>query len=175
MLCQICHVKTADIKIAHVVNTKKIEINLCKGCAEQKGLDNPLSSIPQIFGNFITQLFGQDALKIQTDNESKRCSGCGLTWSHFQKTGLFGCDACYRTYADELGPILRKLHGSNQHVGSCPKSYRPVVDDSEIEQFQVQLHEAIKRENFERAAELRDKIRDARRKIDKPENDGILR
>jgi protein arginine kinase activator len=175
MLCQICHVKSADIKIAHVVNTKKIEINLCKGCAEQKGLDNPLVNIPQMFGNFITQLFGQDTLKTPTGSENKRCPGCGLTWRHFQKTGLFGCDACYQTYAEELGPILRKLHGSHQHIGSCPKSYRHVVDESEIEHFHLQLTEAIKRENFERAAELRDKIRDAQRKIDTRKNDGILR
>ncbi|MFQ5676855.1 MAG: hypothetical protein ACE5G1_13240, partial [bacterium] len=69
-------------------------MNLCQECAEEKGVDNPLSTLPQIFGNFISELLGKDSLKRVASDADLECSGCGLTWDQFEKTGLFGCDIC---------------------------------------------------------------------------------
>jgi protein arginine kinase activator len=176
MLCQVCNVNNASIKIAHVINNKKLEVNLCKSCAEQKGVGYPLSTLPNMFENFIAEILGHDAIKQRKAKDKRRCRGCGLTWEVFEKTGLFGCGQCYETYAEDLNIVLRRIHGSNQHIGSSPRSFRPVVDHSKIQNFRTQLQRAIKNENFEKAATLRDMIRDAEREIDKGEReDGILR
>ena len=176
MKCQICHVNSAAIKITHIINGKKIEMNLCKSCADQKGVDNPLNTLPQIFSNFLAEFLGKELLRPNKSDDKRKCPGCGSTWQMFEKTGLCGCGVCYESYMDDLSVVLRRIHGSNRHIGSRPRSCRQVVDQTKINNFRVQLDRAIKNENFEKAAELRDMIRDAEREIDKEDqDDGVLR
>ncbi len=175
MLCQICNVNSAEIKLTQIINGKKIEMRLCKDCAEEKGVNSPLTALPQIFGNLLLSLFDEDIVKRKLVKSKVKCRECGLTWDYFQKTGLLGCSNCYKIFEEDLKVILRRIHGSNRHIGSRPKAYRHVVNEAQIKSLKLELKNAIKKENFERAAELRDMIRDAQREIDQKENDGILR
>ncbi len=176
MQCQVCHNNSAAIKIAHIINGKKIEMNLCQSCADQKGVGNPLGTLPQIFGNFLAEFFGKELLRPNKGDDKRKCPGCGSTWQMFEKSGVFGCGACYETYTDDLNVVLRRIHGSNRHIGSCPRSFRQAIDQTKIRNFRSQLERAIKNENFEEAATLRDLIRDAEREIDKEDQgDKILR
>ncbi|MFQ5602483.1 MAG: UvrB/UvrC motif-containing protein [bacterium] len=138
-------------------------------------MNNPLATLPQIFSNFLAELVGDDFLRTNIDETGKKCSGCGSTWRNFQKTGLFGCDICYQTFEDDLNLILRRIHGSNQHIGSRPKSIRHEIDRAELDKMKIELENAIKLEKFERAAELRDLIRDAQDNLEIKDDDGILR
>jgi len=175
MICQLCKFKQALIKISYVINDKTIEINLCKECAEEKSLNNPLVTLPQIFGNFIAELVGEDCLsELNTDSDLK-CGACGMTWEEFQESGLLGCDICYHTFEKEMEIILRRIHGSTQHIGCRPNSMRCVVDESELQQLNKRLRNAISRQQFEEAAKLRDMIRGAESVREKSDNDGILR
>jgi len=174
MLCQLCQVEQATIKVAHVVNDKRIEVHICGACAEQKGLESPMAGLPQMFENFIMELIGKDLFSRLDDGSQKECKACGMTWESFQKTGLFGCDICYQTFDSELDVVLRRIHGSNQHIGSRPKSQRHVISESELQKIKTELRKAVESENFERAAELRDMVRDAQYDSAN-ENDGILR
>lgn len=68
---------------------------------------------------------------------------------------------CYKTFNDELMPIIRRIQKGTQHTGKVPKRagaqfkiYR------EIENLKAQLRMAVEREAFEEAAELRDRIRE---------------
>ncbi len=174
MLCQLCEDSQAIIKIAQVINQKKIEINLCKACAEQKGVENPMVTLPQIFGDFVTELIGDE----ETEHEFARdltCRGCGLSWKTFEKTGLLGCDICYQTFCEDLDLVLRRVHGSAHHIGNRPRSSRKCIDEQELHRIKLNLREAIKNENFELASELRDLVRDAGRDDTQGEDDGILR
>ena len=174
MVCQVCHINPAEAKLTQVVNNKKIELSLCKKCVEEKGLDNLLAALPQIFGNLILGLFGEDILKREQVKSRAKCHQCGLTWNNFKKTGLFGCDICYQSFHKELKVLLRRIHGSNQHIGSRPKSDRFIMSEVQLKKAKLQLQQAIEDENFERAAELRDMIRDAQREFEKKENDELL-
>lgn len=175
MLCQICSINPAGIKIAHVINDKKIEINLCKSCAEQKGMGNPLMNLPELFGNFMAEVLGEDIFEKSQKSKNIICTGCGTTWQDFQRFGLLGCDICYQMFDEDLNRVLRRIHGSNHHIGSRPSSQRKKIDASEIEIIKRELQAAIKNEDFELAAELRDMIKDAQMEMAKMENDGILR
>jgi len=168
MLCQICDLNSASVTISYVINDKKISMNLCKECAEKKGVDNPMTTLPQMFGNFITQLLGEDSLKRSKLDEDVKCSGCGLNWDSFEKTGLFGCDICYQVFGKDLNVILRRIHGSNQHIGNRPKSQRYLIDDSELKKVKIQLQAAVENEDFELAA-------DAQSELNEKVDDGILR
>ncbi|MFQ5823089.1 MAG: UvrB/UvrC motif-containing protein [bacterium] len=138
-------------------------------------MDNPITATSQLFGNFLMALLGEDIFKRRKEIRSIKCPGCGITWDDFQNTGLFGCDICYQSFHEDLKVILRRIHGSNQHIGSRPKVHRHVVDETELERLQLELKHAIENEHFEKAAELRDIVRDAQREIDKRDNNGIRR
>lgn len=175
MLCQICKVDKASVKITQVIDDKKIELNLCKSCAEKKGIDNPMTGLPQFVGNFMAELFGKEILQRSAKRSGIRCHHCGTSWENFKNTGLFGCDICYQVFEDDLKVILRRIHGSNQHIGSRPNSQRTRLDEAELERMKADLRKAIEQENFELAAELRDLVRNAERQFNKSDNDGILR
>lgn len=175
MRCQLCDNGHATVKIAHTINEQIIEIKLCKKCAQQQGIDDSATPSAQIFDDYAE---GFDnvvrALEEPSDKEVS-CRNCGLTWETFQDTGLFGCDICYLTFTNELNVVLRRIHGSHQHIGSRPKSQRIIIADDELARVKLELQQAILNENFELAAELRDLIRDARGEDQQSESDGILR
>lgn len=175
MLCQLCKKNPATVKISYMIADTKNEISICKQCADNKGIDNPANTLPQIFDNFLVEILGQQPINSSKTSKEKGCPICGTTWESFHQTGLFGCENCYSIFTKELDVLLRRIHGSNKHIGSRPQSLRSKIDASELKQMQMELQEAIKSEKFELAAELRDVIKDAQRELKKKENDGILR
>jgi len=73
-----------------------------------------------------------------------------------------GCAQCYESFQTHLRDLLRRLHGSSQHVGE--RYAPPGADDAADPRIQLldlreQLRRAVDSENFELAAELRDRIR----------------
>ena len=58
-----------------------------------------------------------------------------------------------------LLPLIERMHGSSQHVGKVPANAgAEIVKKNELIQLRKELNEAVERENYEKAAELRDKI-----------------
>lgn len=93
--------------------------------------------------------------------ERKKCPLCGASAYDIQKTGKAGCARCYEVFADILDPYIRKIHGSVTHQGRIPGGGTPEQKlDREIAQLRTQLSEAVKAEEYLKAAELRDKIRE---------------
>jgi protein arginine kinase activator len=138
-------------------------------------VDESLSDLPKVYGNLVMQLLGHDHNSTDETKKDLRCTSCGLSWDAFQKTGLLGCEVCYKTFGEDLNRILRKIHGSTKHIGDRPSSMRSVVDAGELKRVRNELDEAIANEDFELAAQLRDLIRDAERGLHEMSNDGILR
>ncbi len=91
------------------------------------------------------------------------CPACGYTLADFEQTGIFGCDVCYSTFGEDISILLRRIHGSSQHIGSRPKSKRVILPESDLEKLRHDLSQAIQQEQFETAAKLRDMIRDIER------------
>jgi protein arginine kinase activator len=91
--------------------------------------------------------------------EKTRCEGCGLTYADFKKTGRLGCSHCYEAFAASLKGLLRKIHGSNQHLGKIPNMENELFEQrKEIRRLREEMKRAIKAEEFEKAAALRDRI-----------------
>jgi protein arginine kinase activator len=62
-----------------------------------------------------------------------------------------------------FGVIITKLHGRVSHAGRAPRGfdsakYRQRTIEKEIDKLKEQLNGAVKAENYELAAKLRDKI-----------------
>ncbi len=167
MLCQICKKRPVAISYTQVINQKKTQLSICAKCAEEKGITNPLAGLPEMFGKIVANILGEETMQEieerSTRQGGRRCPGCDTTLNEFEKTGLLGCHQCYQTFEKELAILLRRIHGSSKHIGSRPRPRRIISGERDLGKLRKELDEAIGQEKFERAAELRDLIRDAER------------
>jgi len=96
----------------------------------------------------------------------RTCPTCGYTERNFEKTGRLGCPDCYESFKTTLTHMLKRMHRGTQHVGKVPSSIEGTkVMQSRIHYLEEGLQEAIRKEQFEEAAGMRDEIRSLRDKF----------
>src|SRR6185503_16026073 len=92
-----------------------------------------------------------------------KCPSCELPYAEFRSRGRLGCPQCYDVFRAALEPLLEKIHGQGKHVGKAPGG--PPAGDRSREKHLValrrQLQAAVKDENYELAAKLRDELKKA--------------
>ena len=164
MLCQNCGKNEATTHIKQVINGDTAERHLCSECAEHLGYGDAFSgfgfNISGLFGNF----FGDAVHSLNTPRKVTRCPKCGYSFNDIVREGRVGCAECYNTFYNELRPSLQRIHGQVQHNGKIASTAETVSEEEdkpdELESLKMQMAEAVKAQNFELAAELRDKIRE---------------
>lgn len=164
MKCDICKKENATIHLTEIVNNKITEIHVCDKCAQEKGIETEKIKSSLNMTDLLTSLIPEKSSEFKKEADSKislQCSFCNLTYIEFRRKGKFGCAKCYDTFKEYIAPVIKKLHGSSQHLGKVPVNLTQNVRDkySEIKNLKVQLMESIKKEEYERAAEIRDKIK----------------
>lgn len=167
MNCDECKTNPATVHVMTIMNGKKKQVHLCEECASKKEDMNSFISfsINDLLASFLdmSQETPQQ-LPLESSNVPK-CSRCGLTYNDFKKIGRLGCSHCYKDFREELLSVLRRVHGSTQHVGKVPKKAgAELIVRKEIETIKNDLNLAIQQEAFEKAVELRDKIRELEKK-----------
>ncbi len=151
------------MRLIRIVNGQKMEQYLCEDCARDKG-DlglHPQSKFP--FGNLLVGMLGQDWFPgpRRAGHEISACAACGLTHEEFARTGLLGCGECYQSFGSIVDPILRRVHGHHQHAGKIPeRAGKAAATDRHIDDLRRELEDLVRREEFEEAAVLRDRIRE---------------
>jgi len=157
MLCCICKEKEATVHLTQIVGDKMQKVDLCKDCAEQKGVNDPSGFS---LADLLLGLGASQELEQAVGNNDLKCPHCGFTQADFKKTGRFGCAGCYEVFADGLESLLKSMHKGTRHVGKAPASRREVRDTMRrVKSLQEKLAGAIEKEDFEMAAELRDEIK----------------
>ncbi len=159
-LCKICGLKPAQIHYTEIINNKVVTVDLCADCAREKGIDIQKSGSYGI-GDLIASQLGSIA---QTESEKMgkvHCSFCGYDYSDFKKIGRFGCPECYDAFSAQLSSLLRHIHGSTQHRGKIPVELGPQAAlHKELIELKEMLNQAIESEEYEKAAEIRDRIKE---------------
>jgi protein arginine kinase activator len=160
MKCQLCGHADAVIHIKEVKNDAVTELHLCEKCAREKGfhsmLDQGKASLASQFIWMAESLYPEGSAKVS----GVQCSDCGLHYSEFMRTGRLGCASCYVDFGAQLKQILRRVHGSVRHVGKAPGKEGHLYERRQrVQKLHEDLQRAIEREEYERAAALRDKIR----------------
>src|SRR5918997_73979 len=94
------------------------------------------------------------------------CDACGVTWTEFRQGGLFGCPNDYTLFEKDLTPLLQRAHeGATHHVGKVPTRRGgtgvPMKRQVDLTKLRKELAKAVEAEDYERAAKLRDQIRQA--------------
>ncbi len=168
MFCDDCKQKPATVHLTQMANGKKIDMHLCTECAAQKGFllfdNNKKFSIPNFLGSFLGSDFNlQDVHSLAS---TSNCSNCGMSFADIRQTGKLGCSECYKAFDTELEPTLRRIHGNSNHVGKIPlRGGERVFLQKEMGELKLELQQAIKAENYEQAAEIRDKIKELEKVI----------
>jgi protein arginine kinase activator len=163
MLCEWCGKNPGIIQFASIINDQKNVVYICDKCAREKGL---------VLGSHFSLA---DLLASMTDVESMtqsgkqkfKCQKCNLSYTDFKKTGRFGCSECYKAFEESLLPMLKRIQGNTRHIGKVPKgayiekekSSKVKEESGKIKGLKKRLQTAIKKEEFEKAAELRDAIK----------------
>ena len=165
MLCQNCGKNEATTHIKRVVNGDTTEMHLCRECAEHLGYGDMFSgfglNLDDFFGGFL-----EDTVQKLSPSNELRCPKCGNTFRDIVDSGKLGCSDCYRTFYDKLLPSIQRIHGRISHSGKQAKQIEnnrtnaePPKTEDVIEKLREELQAAIKAQEFEQAAVLRDKIK----------------
>jgi len=171
VLCEDCGQRPASVHVTKLVNNQKTEYHLCEECARRRnegwgflGFGEPGFSLEKFLAGLLAQEPAWGPGPGVVARRALRCRRCGWSYEQFREAGRLGCGECYRSFGDHLEPLLRRLHGSVQHVGKAPKRTAGRLGLSrEIERLRRELQELIAKEEFERAAEVRDRIRELER------------
>lgn len=159
-ICDNCGSADTIVNFTQIVKDEMSTFHLCEACAAEKGLEPAPASTNLPLTDFLAHMGderGQDD-DVASDHQ---CSFCGLTFAQFCETGRLGCPHCYQTFESHLRRLLRRIHGSVQHVGKVYLPPDPTASEMEkrLDGLRRKLHRAIEAEDFERAAEVRDQIR----------------
>jgi protein arginine kinase activator len=171
MLCQDCNKREAQIHLTQIINNEKMTVSLCRECAEARGFHSPLDNSPFPLAEILSGLVKPRSSGSRNDPaDDLTCPTCGLTFEQFTRQGRFGCGTCYSAFRSRLEGIMRKIHGASIHRGSNPEFAKlEGSEDSlpirEEERLEHELGESIQNEDFERAAELRDKLKAVRERL----------
>ena len=172
MLCDVCNKNPATVHLTEIIDEQMNELHLCEDCARHKS-----AAMEQQFG-LSDLLAGMADFEKPSNKEEEvvtiKCPSCGLTYADFKKIGRLGCGECYNVFRKYLAPLLKRIHGSNQHIGKNPTKIKTAVKlykkRTGLPELKNQLQKAISQEAFEEAARLRDQIKEMEAKKEKKNN-----
>jgi len=159
MSCEQCREREAVIHLTQIVNEQVTTLHLCERCAAEKGVESPGAQPKTPLGTFLAAM-GQETEPAQTPRVDA-CPRCGGSLQDFRESGRLGCPDCYRSFEVPLRDLLRRLHGSTHHVGERydDRDIASAAGRQQASELREQLRLAVETENFELAAELRDRLR----------------
>lgn len=161
MLCDACGKKKATVHLTEIVDEQMLEMHLCEECAREKSVQMEqqfgLSDLLAGLADFGKQVKDFEKVKLV-------CPSCEMNYDDFKKFGRLGCSECYVAFQSQLSGLLKRIHGSTRHLGKTPGNNIPAPASTPagvetLADLKKQLSIAIEREDFEKAAQLRDRIR----------------
>ena len=160
MLCQICQKNEATIHLTEISNGVRSEMHLCEHCAAEEGIAvKSQISLNELLSSLLASQ-PADSEAVGDSGRSGSCPHCGFTLEQFRKEPVLGCPYDYEVFEKSLLPLIEKAHdGKTRHAGKIPsKTSVGTKKQIELMRLRQQLETALKQEDYEAAAELRDKI-----------------
>lgn len=175
--CDVCKENRATIHHTQIIKGNKTVAHLCETCCEEQDPITP-DLLAKVVGAtqplIATAKEGASKEGGATTKEKARaaaeraatqptCPQCGVTLDEFKRTGRLGCPEDYQVFEKSLIPILERIHGSSEHVGRVPStSDETASTEVQLRTLERELEQATVAEEYERAAELRDRIKEMR-------------
>ena len=156
MKCEGCKEHEATVHYTEIDNDEKREIHLCENCYRQKLTPvHKMMDFTEVLQNLL-----QGAMHEHGSVASAICPTCGVSVAEFRAAGRLGCAQDYQVFNDTLKPLLEKMQHGIRHVGKVPaRAGVELKRQNELLRLRRELERAVQREEYERAATLRDRIR----------------
>lgn len=153
MMCEKCGVNPAAVTLTRVVNGKKSIVRLCADCARETSV---YKDMDLGFSSLFSSFFNDSERSAEQGGE---CPACHTSRAEFIRTGKPGCPECYTAFESSMRPLLKKIHSTTTHVGKVPASGSAPAENK-IDLLRAELKKAVEVEEYEKAARLRDEIRE---------------
>jgi protein arginine kinase activator len=135
-------------------------MHLCEQCAQEQGVGTK-SYIPlnELLSNLLS-VGPKQAEPAGFGDSDLVCPQCGYTLEKFRDKAVLGCPYDYEVFEKSLLPLIKKAHdGAAAHCGKIPaRMPKDSKQQIEIARLRQQLDEAVRNEDYELAAKLRDKL-----------------
>jgi protein arginine kinase activator len=169
MKCQKCD-RPANFHITELTEGKPKEVHLCEeharqylsqGNKEETDSSNPGSMAAVLAQQMAQQMaIGQTAEEL-AELDQQACPVCGITFYEFRSQGRLGCPHDYTAFEKQLEPLILNIHGESAHTGKRPaRSAEGSQQRTQLIRMRREMQDAVEQENYERASELRDRIRE---------------
>jgi protein arginine kinase activator len=135
-------------------------MHVCELCAQQQGLTvKSHISLNELLSGLLAAQPAGDEIFGELDEETA-CPRCGFTLEDFRRTGLLGCPDDYQFFEKALIPLIEKAHdGASNHCGKVPHRLDSHArNENRLWILRRRLDEAVRAEDYEKAAVLRDEI-----------------
>lgn len=154
MKCHRCGGREASVHWLEITGGTRHSVWLCADCAAAGEADGTPGPAPDPLVAFLGRGLGATVGPVPT------CPDCGTTLEDLRRDNRLGCGRCYVTFRTTLHPLLVRFHRHVSHVGKVPGGAQPSTRLAEIARLRLSLAKAVAAEDFERAAALRDRLRD---------------
>ncbi len=170
MNCDLCQTEKATIFFSQMVEGKLQKVNLCKACADDKGVTDPTGFA---LADMLEGMGQQTLVETSMTKDDLVCGSCGFSQTDFKKTGRFGCADCYHVFDEGLDSLLEAMHKHTQHVGKTPSTFPDLPEiitqalpdftpepgpRDKLSELKQALSKSVEDEDYEEAARLRDAI-----------------
>jgi protein arginine kinase activator len=155
MYCEKCKKQMATVHVTEIIKNQKTEKHLCEKCAKEEGVAmNAQISLQDVLQGML------QAHQAAAEDAKLACPDCGLTYAEFRNQGRLGCPHDYEAFREPLLEVLRRVHGSLEHVGKMPRrAGAGLQEQRELMHLRRRLQQAVDGEQYEEAARLRDLIK----------------
>ena len=160
MKCQYCE-KPATFHITELTEPSgPLVMHLCEEHARVHLQKEEASPTVSIAGVLAKQLqLGQSKQEL-AELDKKECPVCGISFFEFRNTGRLGCPYDYTHFDSDLQHLLTNIHDSTEHRGKHPRRAAASADSqAQMIQLRREMEEAVEREDYERASEIRDQLK----------------
>jgi len=153
--CRECGEREATIYITDFIEGKPVKKHICQQCYEAEGGGPSLSS-----SDLLAKLVGIIAPEVQKAG-SRKCSECGIDYIEFRQSLKFGCANDYSVFKEALDDLFEDIHGARRHTGKVPEGEAQHMcgGRERLEVLNRELKKAVEKEDFERAAKLKNKMK----------------
>jgi len=141
-------------EFVHVDSPEKKTIPLCRLCAAEKGIFHRDGIICIDIEELNRGLHPGITGKPKTV-----CPECGISRDEILQFGITGCPECYRFFREDILMMLAddRIEAKDRPPGLIIRKRRQI---RQLKQFEKEMKDAVHREDYEKAAMLRDKITD---------------
>lgn len=158
MVCDVCKEGDAVVQLTEIEGTGVRLLHLCERCAAERGVETAAASPKPQIADFLQSVHQQMQA---AQGDAARCAFCSSTFRDFRSTGRLGCAHCYDAFEKSMRDLLRRVHGNARHIGRGyePPSTNTLPDGGTANELKDRLRRAIDSEQFELAADIRDRLR----------------